>query len=407
VILWAAWHPGSPDRPEIGRANTVASTQPDTVATDGLTSPADISPRNGTLMVAASPPLLQSPDRQPSRPDRTGEPGSERQADDLVLPSGSPLVIESLDVRPGQCVRGEVGSRPSVEVPYRGLVVPCDGVRFENIDFVWDHRGAPPPSTDAQPAIVHVLASRAEFRGCSFQSREAANQPGETPGPLPAAIRWTYPGEGSRADLALLNGRLRLSDCLLVRVSAGVSCETLGAPAVEMANVLYAGAGPLVRLDHCPEPDEPVLVGLSSVTLRGAGPLLECRYERIADQPGPISIRTGGCALATRADAPLLSFVGPIPPERILNRVRWSGEGSLVLVDAIVAAWRKPDGGIRVLDDSLAMIAGVVRSRVVFAGPAETSPQASRVVNWQVPLRSSDPPGIDPTTIARPGEDER
>ena len=169
-----------------------------------------------------------------------------------------------------------------------------------------------------------------------------------------------------------------------------------------MANVLYLAAGPLVQLDHCPRTDEPVLVGLSNVTLRGAGPLLECRYERIPGQPAPISIQAGGCALATRPEAALLSFVGPVRPERILGKIRWTGQGSLVLPDATVAAWQNPEGDVQVLDDALVSIAGLVRSKVEFAGPRETGPEANRIVRCQVPLRSSSLPGIDPQAIAWP-----
>jgi hypothetical protein len=138
------------------------------------------------------------------------------------------------------------------------------------------------------------------------------------------------------------------------------------------------------------------------VTLRGAGPLLECRYARIPAQPALISIRAGGCALATRPDAALLSFVGPVRPERILSKIRWTGQGSLVLPDAVVAAWRNGEGHVEVLDDALVSIAGLVRSKVEFAGPVETGPEGSRIVRCQVPGRSSSPPGIDPPAIAWP-----
>jgi len=190
---------------------------------------------------------------------------------------------------------------------------------------------------------------------------------------------------------------------VLRNVRAGVACETLGALAVEMANVLSLDTGPLVELDHCPAPDEPVLIGLANVTLRNAGPVLECRYREIPDQPGTISVQASGCALATQPNAGLLSFVGPSRPERILSKIRWSGQGSLVLPDARIAVWRPPQSDTQVLlDDALVSIAGLVRSEVEFSGPAQIGPDSSRIVRWQVPLRSSDPPGIDPQTLAWP-----
>ena len=325
--------------------------------------------------------------------DPNDQTAVEAGADDLVLSAGDPLVIESLDARPGQCIRGEPGRRPTVLVPYGGLLVRPEGLRFENIDFVWDHQSRPIPSSETQAAMIHVLSARAEFRGCSFRAANSAARG-------PVAVRWTHPADRSGAELSLYSGRLQLCDCVLDNVGGGVACETLGAMAVEMANVLSLDTGPLVQLDHCPKLDEPVLIGLANVTLREAGPLLECRYGQVADRPGNIAIHADGCALATQPDDPLLSFVGPTRPERILNKIRWTGQGSLVLPEAVIAAWRKPGGEVQVLDDALVSIAGLVRSKVEFAGPAGRGPQASRILRWQVPLRSPNPPGIDPQALA-------
>jgi hypothetical protein len=43
-----------------------------------------------------------------------------------------------------------------------------------------------------------------------------------------------------------------------------------------------------------------------------------------------------------------------------------------------------------------------VRSDVQFAGAVESGPQACRIVRWQAPLRSPDPPGIDGGVPAPP-----
>jgi hypothetical protein len=280
-------------------------------------------------------------------------------------------------------------------VPATGLVVRPERVCFEDVDFVWGDSTGVSPSSAADAAVIHVLAARAEFRGCSFQG-------GETAMPLPIAVRWTHPAEQERAGLSLPSGQLKLSDCVFRRVGAGISCETLGARAVELANVLYLGTGPLVRLDHCPKSDEPTLVRLSDVTLRNAGPLLECRYRQVVDEPGDVSIHASGCVLATRPEAALLSFVGPVPPERLAVDMRWTGEGSVVPPEGIVAAWQAPGGRVQVLDDALFSIAGLVRSEVEFAGPAETGPEANRTCRCQVPLRRSAFPGVDPGSLAWP-----
>lgn len=315
---------------------------------------------------------------------------------DLVLASGGPLRMETLRLGAGQCVRGPPGTRPLLMVPRTGLVVGAEDVRFENVDFVWDH---PPQAEDAaarQAAIVDLRCARAGFRGCSFQSVGRLSTP-------PVAIRWTHPAASGDSELSLPSGRVQLSGCVLRQVEAGVDCRTVGALAVELANSLHLGAGPLVRLDHCPGADEPILVSLGQVTLRGAGPVLECGCQGLEEQPGEILIRAVRCAFVPKPGAALLLLSGPDSPERILGSIRWTGQGSLVSPEAAIAAWRGTDGGQQVLDDAAVSMAGLVRSKVRFAGGAEAGAAASRIVRWQAPLQSTDPPGIDPAGL--PGGD--
>jgi len=166
---------------------------------------------------------------------------------------------------------------------------------------------------------------------------------------------------------------------------------------------LHLGTGPLVRLDHCPGADEPVLITLGQVTLRGAGPVLECGCQGLEDQPGEISIRAVRCAFVPKPGAALLLFNSADSPQRILGSIRWTGQGSLVSPEAAIAAWRGSDGGQQVLDDAAVSMAGLVRSEVGFAGSAEAGAAASRIIRWQAPLQSTDPPGIDPAGL--PGGD--
>ena len=216
---------------------------------------------------------------------------------------------------------------------------------------------------------------------------------------LPAAIVWTHPADAQTAATSLPSGRVQLSDCVLERVSAGLDCRTAGAVAIDFGNTLFLGGGPLVRLDHCPGGDEPVLLGVSRVTLRGSGPLLECRYQRIAAQPGEIAVQAVDSVFAPAASMPLVRFAGPDEPERLLENVRWTGQGSLVTPAAAIAAWQPPHQSPKTLDDAMVSIAGLVRSEVGFAGAAQAGPAASRADRWQAPLQSADPPGIDPRLL--------
>ena len=318
---------------------------------------------------------------------------TEGRADDLVLTSDRPVAIDSLQFQPGQTVRGEAGSRPSIVVPHAGLDVRLEGLRFENIDFIWNGSRRLDPLAGEQPGIIRLSAARAGFHGCSFQASEVSTE-------VPVAIYWTHPADRRQADLLLPSGQLQISDCVFRRLGTVLACRTLGALAVEMSNVLHLGVGPLVSLDHCPLTDEPTSISLSGVTLRNSGPPLECRYKRMVERPGRISIQASGCALVTQPEAAVLSFVGPTSPDRLLSNVQWTGQGSLVSPEAVIAGWRQPDGSVQVLDDATASIAGLVRSAVEFAGPAESGPDASRMLYWQVPLHSPNPPGIDPRTLA-------
>jgi hypothetical protein len=212
-------------------------------------------------------------------------------------------------------------------------------------------------------------------------------------------VRWTHPPDPAVADATLSSGRLAFSDCVVYGLGAAVECHTLGARAVELANVLHAASGPLVRLDHCPEPDEPLRLSLARVTLREAGPVLECRYEHAAEPAGEIVVEALRCVLAPAAGAPLLLFDGPRAPGALLGDLRWEGRGSLVVPETPVAVWRGPDGRSRRLDQIEVSIAGLVRSRVEFAGRTSSAAAESLAVRWQAPLATSGPPGIDPSLL--------
>ena len=307
---------------------------------------------------------------------------------DFVLPCDGPVNVESLELRPGQLVRGNPGERPVLMVPRTGLLVEAENVRFEKVEFVWDHQG------DSPAALIDLRASRVEFRGCLFRS--AAESSTASP---PPAVRWTHPADASEAVLSLPNGRLRLTDCVMQGVSTGIDCRTDGALAVELANTLHLGGGPLIRLDHWPDQDEPVQIVLARVTLRGSGPLLafDCRHG--GDRPGEISIRALRCVFAPGLGTALMRIGADASPEQLLRGIRWTGQGSLVSPHTVIAAWRLADGSQQTLDDTSISIDGLVRSEVGFAGEAGSDPASSRVIRWQAPLRTPDPPGIDPAGL--------
>jgi hypothetical protein len=163
---------------------------------------------------------------------------------------------------------------------------------------------------------------------------------------------------------------------------------------------LHLDAWTLVRLDHCPRADEPISIVLGQVTSRGGGPLLECLIPNAEPQPGEINVLATACAFVPQPDVPLMRLTGVELPERLLAAIRWSGQGSLVGPHVAMIAWQGPDGRQQALDESSLSVAGLVRSEVQFAGEASSGdPAASRLIRWQAPLQSADPPGIDPTPL--------
>jgi hypothetical protein len=390
AIFWPIWRLGTQWRDKGGQES--AAQELPSVQTARKAQVAKSSETAGEARLAGRSDLNERTDRPviaahyeaPSSPSEK----SRRSPEDLVLASDGPLRIESLRVRSGQCVRGAPGKRPVVMVPRAGLAVGAEEVRFENVDFVWDHPAQVEGPTVPEAAIVRLSSARAEFRGCVFRAAGRTGAP-------PVAIRWTHPADSQNPELSLPSGRVQLRDCVLRGVGAGVDCRTLGALAVELTNTLHLGGGTLVRLHHCPKADEPVLIALEQVTLRGAGPVLECDYRVIGDPPGEISIRAARCAFVPQGNRALLRFDGPESPERILKNILWTGQGSLVSPEAAIAAWHPPGGRQQVLDEAAVTIEGLVRSEVGFAGNADAGAAASRIIRWQAPVLSTDPPGID------------
>ncbi len=397
AIIWPIWHGSA--RPSAAASPQLAAKHP-----GGRVPGSEVPHRkSGTSGQSADIPRPPSPNRDPSPPVvQAAYQQTETRLQDLVLAAERPQLLASLDLRPGQCVRGPTGKRATAVVPRSGLVIDKEGVRFENIDFVGSPTAAQNEAGATESALVQLYVSRAEFRGCSFQGGAAVTgraERGHLATFAPAAIRWVHPAGADDADISLPSGRLQLADCVFYRVCAGVDCRTAGARAIELGNTLHLDAGPLVRLDHWPRLDEPVSIALSQVTLRGGGPLLDLPAPHVEEQPGEIAILSIACAFVPETGEPLVRFRGSAPTGRLLAGVRWTGQGSLVAPRVPVFAWREPDGRQQTADESALSIAGLVRSEVAFAGRSSGDPAASRLVRWQAPLQSPNPPGIDPAPL--------
>lgn len=337
-----------------------------------------------TDTVSTAPPkkTFRDPPRLPS----AGELAASA-ANELILPAGEPIAGERLTLRPGMRVRAADGQRVKIVVPPGGLLIAGDGIGFENVDFV---TGGPSADSTESAALLLVKAAHVSFRGCLFSAAG-----GDV---LPVAVRWIT-SDASPAGTTLPSGRLQWTDCVVRQVSAALDCRTAGAVGLEWNNVLFLGGGPLVRLDHFPDADEPFVLSLARVTARNSGPLVECRVGRAERTAGSIAIRANQCVWAIDPGSPLLVFEAAEEPQPLLASVSWSGQGSLLAPAATVVGWRDAARQIHPLNDARMTIAGLVRSEVEFAGSAGPDPGGSQAVRWQVPLRSPDPPGVNSDTL--------
>jgi serine/threonine-protein kinase len=326
----------------------------------------------------APPPIARQPDARP----QTRLTGSGRE--ELRLPAGRTVKAHELTLRSGATISGGEG-RGIIEVPATGWKINLEGLTFENIDFVRHAVSNDQDLIDSQPLVV-LSAGRAVFQGCSWQVTGPENG-------RAVAIAWHPQGAGSDND-TLVTGKVVLRDCLLRGVAAGVRCAGRSTLVLELENTLHLGPGALVQLEHPPLADEALLLSAAHVTLRDARALIECALLSDDRPCGKISVAANDCAFVPAAGAGLLTFVGTSDPGRLVEQLEWTGQGSVLAPQTPLAVWQTADGQIKATADDHVQVFGLVHSHVEFAGAKDGAPAASQVIRWQVPLQSTDPPGI-------------
>jgi hypothetical protein len=193
---------------------------------------------------------------------------------------------------------------------------------------------------------------------------------------------------------------LTFTDCVFRGPAVVVDHRGDGGLALTLKNTLCVDAGPIVRQSRTPRADESLSLRLTHVTTRGRGAVLECRYGRLSDHAPAITVTAASCALALAPHGGLVIFSGSTRPESLVRGLTWQGEGSIVTPDTDMLLWRATGRRAQAWPEEELEIAGLVRSDLEFAGPADGPPANSRVTTWQVPLRSDDPPGANPRLLA-------
>lgn len=365
-VLWAI---GLPSRSDHGRSPAVSQATPD--AETEQPKPESVAGESNQT------------------PPPPAETHSSAERNRLVLSADEPVTLDPSTLADGMHVTGSPGDRTTVLVRGSPLTVTNEDLLFDAIDFIYQTESGSPSHSEL-PAMLQVESGRIRFRRCTFQT--AAGQSRAC-----TAVRWVFPVD--RGGLTLPTGRLSLDDCVFSRIDAAVDAQTAAALTIECNNLLHLGPGPLVRLDHSPRVDEPLGLTLKNVTLRQAEAVLQIHDRGVVEKPGTISVSAQLCVFAPRASGALLAFAGQTAPEATAKAIYWTGEGALVTPEAKIAQWTDASGTATKLNDEAFSIAGLVRSPVEFAGPAEPVVESNSARRWQAPLPTADAPGIQADSL--------
>lgn len=291
--------------------------------------------------------------------------------DVLLLPTDRPLRLQKLAPRAGQTVTGSQGARPLVIVPPSGLEISATDVRFVDVDFLLADNAFSPRDQVEGPRLLRVTSSDVRFERCSF-----AVSNGERGDDI-AAVQWDAPAEGSAAGELLPRGALVFSQCVIYGLGCAIEGRREGALGIEFDHCLVVDTGPIVRLNRLRRADEPLNLSVTRSTFREIDALVEYAYQGARRGVGQLAISTSDCVLATRDDGALLQLLGTVDPGQILERIRWTGAGSIVPSDAPLAEWFYDDGPSERIEDHEIVARGLTREVIDFAGLANTGSEAS------------------------------
>ena len=325
------------------------------------------------------------------------------------LPADKPLAATSLDLRAGQCVRAASGQRAMLLVPRSrpGRRQGKRPLREHRLRVGATHRRQIVPgrkdrrSCGCWPAGRSSAAVRSGAVDGDGVGEEASHRR-SLPSPLlPSAgcIRPSRPVGNLAAQRTDPTGRLpvrprRRGPRLPHGRSAGHRVDQHAAP----RRRAVGAAGPLSAVGRAG-----VAQPVASHAARRRAAAGVSGAARRASSRCEITVLATACVFAPEPGEPLVRCSGSASPERLLRGLRWTGQGSLVTPHTPILAWRGPDGQQQTVDESSLSIAGLVRSEVGFAGGPSSDPAASRVIRWQAPLQSANPPGIDPAPLPCPG----
>lgn len=304
-------------------------------------------------------------DKQPT----TGRPV------DLIIDSSVPIPADSLSLENGLCIRARPGRRATILLPAIGWKLTANDLVFENIDFLVACERAVGSTNDA-PLIV-LRAARAEFRNCAFSGQ------GRT------AILWSCGTDHSREDVPV--GRIRLTDSLFIECRAVVDGCLRSVSIVEASNVLVWRCDAMWQV-RCESAFTDVMrLLLSHATLRESGALIE--FADGSGVPAEWFVQSRSTVIVPRSGRPVI-LLRSDHPDRVIERLRWSGEGSVLSEDTpLVSVVREGTESVP-LDDSGLVVAGLTRGQPEFNGPADGTMEDQKLNRWIGPTLGEEAPGV-------------
>ncbi len=308
--------------------------------------------------------------------------------EDLMIGDASAEDPNRWTLNAGQTVRGASGELAKVYISSGGWQIRVEDAHFENIEFIGLANSAA-AGAGAQPSercLINLRCQHATFENCRFRLEQPRSD-----APKPAAIRW----HGAKHAGALrVAGRLELANCVFFGVAAGIDWQAAGAMRLDADNCLASDVDRVFVLSHPPGGDELVSLRLNRFTQRGGQALLAVPSVRRGEDPAAISIQATDSVFSAEQPAALIAISGEKAPDRLLNSIAWTGQGSILAGACDVASWHDERGNVMNVSDDLQNVGGLARGVIEFAGSNLREAAASNVIRWTGPLQSSQPPGF-------------
>ncbi len=189
---------------------------------------------------------------------------------------------------------------------------------------------------------------------------------------------------------------------MLAGVGTGIRCAVPTNAKLDLSDVLFLGDDTLVAIDQSGEQSGRLQMKQTHCTVRGAKSVVEWQASASMATGAALSIEAVECVFDLADTGAILTLMGDVSSAAVTRAFSWQGSGSLVSRKTPVVRQRGDDGQPRPVTEPRPVLEGLARTELGFAGAAGEGPEASRLVRWQVPLRSATPPGIGDMSLPLP-----